>query len=84
MCAFNNLLNISLSFSASALEPGIDLLEALNLHNNHSQYLGVTMAQGSSMKLAYRLSKFLICLPYLSSSCFFYSSIKSYTYQRTE
>ncbi len=46
-------------FAASALEPGIDLLEALNLHNNHSQYIGVSLTQGFAMKLAYRLSKFI-------------------------
>ncbi|KAG4077942.1 hypothetical protein HA402_013442 [Bradysia odoriphaga] len=45
-----------LPLPASALEPGIDLLEALNLHNNHSQYLGVTITQGFTMKYAYRLS----------------------------
>ena len=39
----------------TALEPGIDLLEALNLHSNHSRYIGVTLTQGFKMKMAYHL-----------------------------
>lgn len=43
---------------ASALEPGIDLLEALDMHSNYSQYAGVTLTQGSKNNMGFHLSKF--------------------------
>ncbi|XP_055703456.1 protein kinase C-binding protein NELL1-like isoform X3 [Phlebotomus papatasi] len=44
-----------LSDPASALDPGIDLLEALNLYTNHSYYDGVSLSEDPQQRIAYHL-----------------------------
>lgn len=51
-------LSFEIFLLVSAEIPAIDLLQALDLPANHSQYIGVALAQGNENNMAYQLSEY--------------------------
>lgn len=57
-CFFFSSFLFFFSNAVSALQPAIDLLEALELPTNHSRYIGVSLARGFENHMAFKLGKY--------------------------